>query len=107
MSRWLSIPKRLVPHQLSSFVRAAHRDFVFWRAMKRLLKDPDACKHSGNPILIDLIYGWGNEYWSAQDEYLAVCIDYALSTRGPILECGSGLSTIVIGTIAKSRGLSH
>jgi hypothetical protein len=75
--------------------------------MKRFLGDPDACKLPGNLVVIDLIYGWGNEFWSAQDEYLAECINHALTTRGPILECGSGLSTILIGAIAKRRGQSH
>jgi hypothetical protein len=75
--------------------------------MKQFMKYPDACKHPGNTVLTDLIYGWGNEAWSALNEYLAVCIDNALTSRGPILECGSGLSTILIGAIAKKRGQSH
>jgi predicted O-methyltransferase YrrM len=75
--------------------------------MKRFLKDPDACKQPGNPVVIDLIYGWGNESWSAPDEYLTECIHHALTSRGPILECGSGLSTLLIGAIAKKRGQSH
>jgi hypothetical protein len=54
-----------------------------------------------------LVYGWGNEDWSALDEYLAACINHTLDLRGPILECGSGLSTILVGAIAKKRGQRH
>jgi len=75
--------------------------------MKRFLDDPDACTRPGNPVIADLLYGWGNEGWSAQDEYLTHCIARALAVRGPILECGSGLSTILVGSIAKQRGQRH
>jgi predicted O-methyltransferase YrrM len=56
--------------------------------------------------LQDLIYGWGNEMWSALDEYLIACIQSALVTKGPILECGSGLTTVLVGAIAQQRGLN-
>lgn len=75
--------------------------------MTRFLEDPAACSHPGHRVLTDLIYGWGNEAWSAQDEYLAGCLQHALTARGPILECGSGLSTILVGAIATKRGRSH
>ncbi|WP_411725383.1 hypothetical protein [Methyloglobulus sp.] len=96
-----------VPPQIRSFLRGVSRDDVFQRAMKQFLKDPGACAYPGNPVLIDLIYGWGNEAWSAMDEFLAGCIDHALTSRGPILECGSGLSTILLGAVAKRQGQGH
>ena len=58
-------------------------------------------------MIKDLIYGWGNEKWSALEEYLRACVEHASATRGPILECGSGLSTIMIGVIAQRRGIAH
>lgn len=58
-------------------------------------------------MLKDLVYGWGNADWSALDEYLASCIGHALSSCGPILECGSGLSTVLVGAIAKKRNQGH
>jgi predicted O-methyltransferase YrrM len=75
--------------------------------MKKFLKDPGACAQSGNPVVAKLIYGWGNEGYSALDEYLAVCIDRVLTTSGPTLECGSGLSTVLLGAIAKKRGQGY
>jgi hypothetical protein len=107
MNQLLSIGKSVLPSRIRRLLRAVHRDLVFLRAMKRFLKDPDACTHPGNPTVMDLIYGWGNESWSAQDEYLANCLDHALAAHGPILECGSGLSTILVGAIAKKRGQHH
>ncbi len=96
-----------VPSPLRSFLRGKRREVVFNNAMQVFLKDPAACAFPGHPVLLDLIYGWGNEAWSARDEYLAACISHALSTPGAILECGSGLSSILIGAVAKSRNHSH
>lgn len=75
--------------------------------MRRFLRAPEACARVGNPVLLDLIYGWGNEEWSALDEYLVACLAHAQKADGPILECGSGLSTILVGVIAQRRGLQH
>jgi predicted O-methyltransferase YrrM len=75
--------------------------------MRRFLADPGACAHPGNPVIADLVYGWGNDAWSALDEFLAACIAHASAARGPILECGSGLSTILVGAVAKMRGQRH
>jgi hypothetical protein len=75
--------------------------------MKQFLKNPEECTHSECPIVHRLIYGWGNEGWSASAEYVAACIDHSLRSRGAILECGSGLTTILIAAIASKRGLSH
>ena len=98
---------KLVPAPIRKFVRGRRSGVVFRKAMKKFLKDPSAFAEPGNPVLLDLIYGWGNEAWSARDEYLAACIQQALTTSGPILECGSGLSSVLIGAVAKKRGLSH
>jgi hypothetical protein len=98
------IAKAVLPPPIRSSFRDLHRDLVFRRAMRQFLKNPAACANPEHPALIDLIYGWGNEGWSALNEYLAGCIHQALVSTGSILECGSGLSTIVIGAIAKKRG---
>jgi predicted O-methyltransferase YrrM len=60
--------------------------------------------HEGSTLLGDLVYGWGNEGWSALDDYLKACIEAAMTSPGPILECGSGLSTLLLGVVAEQRG---
>ena len=92
---------------VSSAIGALRRDWAFRRAIKRLARDPAGCAHPGSPVLADLIYGWGNERFAAVDEYLAACVHHALGASGPTLECGSGLSTLVVGVIAKQRGRRH
>jgi hypothetical protein len=110
MEQVVQLGRRVLPLRVKRTLRAAHREVVFRRALKRFSKDPDACSDPGppdNPILRDLIYGWGNEGWSALSEYLAACIRHALISRGPILECGAGLSTVLVGIIATRCGRTH
>lgn len=92
---------------IKQFIIKLHRSFVFRIAMSKFLKDPKNSILPGSTIIPSLIYGWGNESWSALEEYLRCCIEFALTTNGPILECGSGLSTILIGAIAQKRGYIH
>ena len=101
-----SIVKSVLPARFLLVLRSMQRQIVFRNAMKRFLRDPGACLQPGNLVIRSLISGWGNNAWSALDDYLAACIEYALTTNGPILECGSGLSTILVGAIAEKRGVS-
>jgi hypothetical protein len=50
-----------------------------------------------------MISGWGNEGWSADASYLEAVCQWASEIRGPILECGSGLSTVLLGIVAPGR----
>ncbi|WP_405240843.1 O-methyltransferase [Lentisalinibacter orientalis] len=73
-------------------------------SIRALMRDPLATLNARPDLLDRLIYGWNNEAWSADRQYLSACLDYALRTPGPFLECGSGLSTILIGAVAKAQG---
>lgn len=105
---WMNVlakmAKAALPGRLRKFLRARHRDFVFRRAMRRYLRDPEAAIALDSTVLPDLVYGWGNDYWSALEEYLAACVRAAMHADGPILECGSGLTSIVVGAIAQRAG---
>lgn len=71
--------------------------------MHAFLHDPEtaAC----NPdLLADLVYGWGNAAWSGAPELLQSCVQHALRARGPVLECGSGLSTLLVGAVLQRTG---
>lgn len=56
-------------------------------------------------LLSQLFYGWGNEDYAAEPEFLAAVVDAARRARGPILECGCGLSTLLLGIEADRRRL--
>jgi len=99
--------KWVFPRPVRRFLRRMHRDLVFRRAMRKFLAAPEDHVEPASPVVADLIYGWGNESWSASATYLTGCIQHALDTHGPILECGSGLSTILVGAVAQRRGLDY
>ena len=95
--QWLARARQLAPQDsrvLSLLAQAGaapaprNRDFVFGRAMDRFVEDPAAVADAPECVLSDLIYGWGNEDWSGQHEYLKACLKHALISDGPILECG-------------------
>lgn len=55
-------------------------------------------------LLDELVHSWGNVHWSAWSEYLGACLQAACCPGGPILECGCGLSTLLLGVCAQQQG---
>lgn len=47
---------------------------------------------------------WGNPEFVATVSYLEAAAAQAIAHRGDILECGSGLSTLLLGTLAEKNG---
>lgn len=59
----------------------------------------------GERLMHMLRVGWGNTDYSASSGYLQAVAEEARYASGPVLECGSGLSTIVLGFYAARRGI--
>lgn len=98
------IIKNLLPANIQNFLRKNLRRIIFYYSMRKFLKNPSAIVDPENKILSQLIYGWGNQGFSANKEYMAACIRNVKNTEGPILECGSGLSTLLASIVAHSKG---
>jgi hypothetical protein len=88
-------------------LRATYDAWRFDVAMRRFLAHPEGALAADSPVLTELISAWGNTGWSAQQEYLRGCLAQALACSGPSLECGSGLSTLLLAVIAERRGYEH
>lgn len=54
-------------------------------------------------LLSELITAWSNEGYAANLDYLEEVATRAVSTKGPILECGSGVTTILLGILSAQR----
>lgn len=106
MGIYSTIVRPVLPTSVRGAIQPAHRNMIFRRGLRRMLKNPWACTDPNCPAIEDFLYGWDGVF-CARHEYIAGCIDHALTAKGPILECGSGLTTVVIGALAKSRGLQH
>jgi hypothetical protein len=48
-----------------------------------------------------MLHGWDNASFAARPEYLYKAVDVIRTRRGPILECGSGLTTLIVTWLAQ------
>jgi predicted O-methyltransferase YrrM len=83
-------------------VKTVHRRRVLRRALSALQRHPDM---DFERVLPDLVYGWGNESHVARADLLRTIWKWSHQVDGPILECGSGLSTLILAVAARQRGL--
>jgi len=56
-------------------------------------------------LLTELRRTWDNNDFSGKVDYLLEVARWAMITPGPVLECGSGLSTILLALLAGRRGV--
>jgi hypothetical protein len=96
--------KRLVPRPVKRAVKEALLDRKFRRALHRVSQLSEG-EVPSRELLTELQIGWANESFAASYDYLEEVIHRACTTTGPILECGSGLTTILLGVIAGRRGI--
>lgn len=88
---------------IRKFLDHQHRRTIFYEAFARFRQNPRAGLRD-ETLLHQLIHGWDNESWSAWTEYLQACLLSCWDTGGPVLECGSGLSSLLMGVVLQERG---
>ena len=95
--------RSLRKRQLNGF--RMNRERALDRALRRLGR---VRLGHGAPYLAltDAVYGWGNEGWSADEDYLRRLMSEATVAKGAVVECGSGLSTLLIAGIARQTGVA-
>jgi predicted O-methyltransferase YrrM len=97
--------RAVIPRPVKRVLRNAHRATTFALAFRKLTRDPLAVAEN-HAVLAALIYGWGNDGFSAETEYLQHVIRAAWDNEaGDALECGSGLTTLALAAVAKHRGM--
>lgn len=96
--------KRLLPPQIKRPVRSAFLAYFFRQAMQELGALPPG-EAPGVELLKKLRLGWDNQGWDAKLDYFLEIVQRGLATKGPILECGSGLTTLVLGHLAGKRNV--
>lgn len=96
--------KRLVPASWKRAAKDALQERTFRRAIRQIAGLPLG-EVPPRETLESLQFGWGNEGFAAQTEYLTEVARRAATTSGPILECGSGLTTVLMGLLAGRRGV--
>lgn len=93
LPKWFKRPvrKMLLRRQLS-------------RAVKAIGKLPEG-QIPNRHQLLQLISGWSNEGYAANLGYLEAVAKSSVMTQGPILECGSGATTILLGILCARRNI--
>lgn len=96
---------------LMRWPRAAVHGWRDWRrergfddALQEFMRDPAQAAAGTGDLFERLVTGWGNEAWSGQAHFLRACVRHALACDGPVLECGSGLSTVLVGAALQGSG---
>jgi predicted O-methyltransferase YrrM len=101
MELLLSANKRI--SRFRNLVNTPYRRFALRRALQQVAESSTAGDLS--PITVkNLIYGWGHNSWSIKEEFIHAIVQVSRQTQGPILECGSGLSTLLLGLVAAQTG---
>jgi hypothetical protein len=79
-----------------------HRELA--RVVARLLALPTG-QVPAHDLLADLQAAWDNSGYAADLDFLEETAQRAIKATGPILECGSGLTTILLAVFAARRGV--
>jgi len=80
------------------------REYCFRRALSEI-SSLSPGEFPNHRLLQRLWTGWGNLSYSGHPEYLEEVVKRAASICDPVLECGSGLTTILLGLFAGRRGI--
>lgn len=104
MTYLYAIARKFLPTVIRKQLRCWHRSFIFLTSLRRFARDPERFVRDDDRVLHGLVYGWGNS-WSADASYLAGTVRHAFEADGPILECGSGLTTLVLCIIAAKKNV--
>ena len=99
-----TVLKKLIPSSLKASVKAALQRYRLRSGVRTIAKLKDG-ELPTREVLESLSLGWGNDGYAANIDYLEEVARNAATTEGPILECGSGLTTLLLGMLAGRRGI--
>jgi hypothetical protein len=96
-------------HLVPASIRRALRDAVWLRQVRGALRELESLPLRQAPsraALDRLLRAWANDGWAAELEVLEELAHHAATTPGPILECGSGATTVLLAALAARRGVA-
>lgn len=100
----LPLVKKVIPGSIKDKIKSINRERRLDAAMQHLAAVP-ANEAPGLDVLTELAQAWGEDGFRAVGGYLEEVTRWAAEARGPVLEIGSGLTTLIIGSMAGRRGL--
>ena len=100
----VAIIKKVLPTSVKDKIKSISRERQLGVAVKRLT----AAAENGAPgadVLAELERAWGDDGFRAVGGYLEEVARFATEARGPVLEIGSGLTTVILGALVARRGI--
>jgi hypothetical protein len=96
--------KRLLPRPLKRVMKRAYQQRQLDDALRRVAQ-LRGDQIPSRALLEDLQSGWANQGMAARTDYLAEVCRQGVRAERAILECGSGLTTLLLGMLAGRRGV--
>ena len=103
--RTLKLLKGTLPACFREGIKEAVRQSTLEAAIQRILASPPH-RIPDDDTLQQLSTGWGNEGYSGDLRYLREVARQVLSVDSSVLECGSGVTTILMGLLGSRRGIT-
>lgn len=99
-----ALVKKILPKRFKEKIKRFDRERRLDAAIRRLasVRESDAALPE---LLAKLGRGWGDDGFRATGGYLEEVARWASVARGPVLEIGSGLTTLVLATLVGRRGV--
>jgi hypothetical protein len=100
----LTLVKKIVPGSVKEKIKSFNRE----RRLDAAMHDLAAVSKNGAPdldVLTKLAQAWGDDGFRAVGGYLEEVAQWAAKAEGPVLEIGSGLTTLILGAVVGRRGL--
>jgi predicted O-methyltransferase YrrM len=101
----VALIKKVFPSSLKNKIKSINRERKLGVAMKRLTAAVESGGAPESDILTELGRAWGEDGYRAVGGYLEEVARFARETRGPVLEIGSGLTTLILGALVARRGI--
>jgi hypothetical protein len=99
-----ALVKKIVPKAFKEKVKSINRERRLGAAMRRL-SSVHADETPSRDLLLELGRAWGEDGFRAVGGYVEEVARWATEARGPVLEIGSGLTTLILGALLGRRGL--
>jgi len=87
---------------LKGKVQSSVCNFNFHRALERIARGAPT-QVPDRKMIEELFFASANQSYGADPEFLEEVVRRSAATTEPILECGSGLATILLGLFAGAR----
>jgi hypothetical protein len=100
----VALIKKTLPSSVKAKIKSFGRERRLGAAIRKLALVPVG-EAPPRHLLSELRRGWGDDGFRAADGYLEEVARWAAAAQGPVLEIGSGLTTLVLALLVGRRGL--